>query len=63
VMSRRRQQREPQDRPPAVTEPVDVADGIPDRAAETPVWKYVVVAAVFVGIVSFLVTCLILGAP
>ena len=62
-MSRRRQQRDAQVRQPAVTEPVDVVDGIPDRSAKTPAWKYVVLAAVFVGIVSFLVTCLILGAP
>jgi len=62
-MSRRKQQRDAQARQPAVTEPVDVVDGIPDRSAKTPAWKYVVLAAVFVGIVSFLVACLILGAP
>ena len=62
-MSRRRQQRESQACQPAVTEPVDVVDGIPDRSAKTPAWRYVVLAAAFVGIVSFLVTCLILGAP
>ena len=62
-MSRRREQRESHARQPAVAEPVDVVDGIPDRSANPAAWKYVVLAAVFVGIVSFLVICLILGAP
>ena len=61
-MPRHRQQRDSQAPPPAVTEPVDVVEGIPDRSGRTPAWKYVVLAAIFVGWVSFLAVCLILGA-
>ena len=33
--------------PPPIPEPRDVVDGIPDRAARRPVWKYVLLAAAF----------------
>ena len=42
---------------PLPPEPVDVVDGIPDRAARTPAWKYIVIAAIFLAWVAFLVYC------
>lgn len=44
-----------------IVPPVDVVDGIPDRQANPPAWKYVLMAAIFLGWVGFLVYCLIAG--
>jgi len=47
---------------PAITLPVDVVDGIPDRAAKRPIWKYLVLLAIFLAWVGFLIYCLNAGA-
>ena len=44
-----------------IVPPVDVVDGIPDRQANPPRWKYALIAAIFLGWVGFLVYCLIAG--
>ncbi len=38
--------------------PRDVVDGIPDRAARRPLWKYLVIALVFLAWLAFLLYCL-----
>jgi len=35
------------DKPQTPPAPVDVVDGIPDRASRRPAWKYVAIVAVF----------------
>ena len=41
--------------------PRDVVDGIPDRAARRPLWKYLLVAAAFVGWLGVLGGMYVLG--
>ena len=48
---------------PRPTTPVDVVDGIPDRAAKPASWKYALIAALFVAWVAFLIFCQIAGQP
>ena len=45
------------------SDPVDVVDGIPDHSASARVWKYVLLAAIFVVWLGLLVLAAILGAP
>lgn len=40
---------------------IDSVDGIPDRAAQRPMWKYVLIAAIFLGWLAFLVYCAAAG--
>jgi hypothetical protein len=47
--------------PPQPTEPRDVIDGIPDRAASRPVWKYVLIGMIFLAWLAFLIYCLVAG--
>jgi len=42
-------------------EPVNVVDGIPDRRERTPVWKYVLIAVVFLAWLAFLIYCAAAG--
>jgi hypothetical protein len=49
--------------PAAIPEPRDVVDGIPDRSVSPRLWKYVLLACVFVAWVSFLLICLFVGSP
>ena len=49
--------------PPPIPEPRDVVDGIPDRAARRPVWKYVLLAVIFLAWMAFLVYCAVTGSP
>ncbi|MFA6132881.1 MAG: hypothetical protein WC869_02550 [Phycisphaerae bacterium] len=44
--------------PPA---PVDRVNGIPDRAARTPLWKYLLLAAILLGWLAFLIYCWVAG--
>lgn len=53
--------RPPREDPPAA--PMDVVDGIPDRSPYAALWKYLVLALIFLGWVAFLVYCRIAGAP
>lgn len=52
-------------KPPAAqpTTPVDVVDGIPDRATGTGKWKYALIATAFVAWVAFLIFCQNAGRP
>ena len=45
----------PQAAPPP--DPVDVVDGIPDRSAPQPAWKYAMLAAIMLGWMAFLLYC------
>ena len=47
--------------PPTPPTPKDVVDGIADRSANRPLWKYLLVAAVFVGWLGVLITLYLLG--
>lgn len=46
---------------PQPAPPRDVVDGIGDRAARRPAWKYLLVAAAFVGWMLILGALLLLG--
>jgi hypothetical protein len=48
---------------PPIADPVDVVDGIPDRSRNPRLWKYLVLAVLFLAWVAFLVFCLVWGAP
>jgi hypothetical protein len=49
--------------PAPVPTPVDAVDGIPDRQANPPKWKYVIVVAVFLVWLAFLIYCQLAGTP
>jgi hypothetical protein len=40
---------------------VDRVNGIPDRAARTPLWKYLLLAAILLGWLAFLIYCWVAG--
>jgi len=44
-----------------VPEPVNVVDGIPDRAAHRPMWTWILIAAVFLTWIAFLIYCQLAG--
>ncbi len=46
---------------PASPAPVDVVDGIPDRARSPARWKYVALALIFLAWIAFLIYCLLAG--
>ncbi len=46
---------------PTPLTPKDVIDGIADRIANRPLWKYLLVAAVFVAWLGVLITLYLLG--
>ena len=48
---------------PPGPEPRDVVDGIPDRAARRPTWKYVLLASAFAAWVAVLVALYFVGRP
>ena len=60
-------QAQPQFKPPEpnreIPSPVNVVDGIPDRAAKGPKWKYWALAVVFLLWVAFLIYCTFAGGP
>jgi len=64
-MSKRRakpRQSDPPRKPkPDLPPPVNVVDGIPDRAEHAPLWKYLAVAGVFLAWLAFLVYCAAAG--
>lgn len=62
-MSQQKQQKSavPPQENELIAPPTDLVDGIPDRQANPPLWKYVLIAAIFIGWVSFLVYCLLAG--
>lgn len=43
--------------PPAVPEPVDMVDGIPDRSANRGLWKYALIGLIFLAWLVFLLYC------
>lgn len=43
------------------TDPVDVVDGIPDRAAVRPAWKYIAIGLIFLAWVAFLIYSVLAG--
>lgn len=49
------------DRQAASPKPIDVVDGVPDRSARAPVWKYVLIALIGVSWWSFLIYCWFAG--
>lgn len=63
-MSRRnRDKKEPAAPKPAAPEkksptPIDVVEGIPDRSATRPLWKYLLIAGVFLAWIGFLIYCI-----
>ena len=61
-MASRKKKRSRQDSPPADSAEAAVVDGIPDRG-ERRLWKYILIAVIFVGWLGFLVACMIVGAP
>ncbi len=46
---------------PAPPAPVDLVDGIPDRAKSPARWKYVALALIFLAWMAFLIYCLLAG--
>lgn len=56
---------EPAKDPQAKTEeyrpPMDVVDGLADREAKPPRWKYILIAAIYMAWVAFLIYCLLAG--
>jgi hypothetical protein len=44
-------------------QPVDVVDGIPDRAIERPTWRFVLLGAIFALWVAFLIYVAAAGGP
>ena len=62
-MCARRKSPSPRRQGPPVREPVDVADGIPDRTSHPALWKYLVLALIFIAWLCLLVLCGIAGAP
>ena len=48
-------------RPSPLSPPRDVVDGIPDRVARRPLWKYLLVAAAFVGWLGVLLLLYLIG--
>ena len=48
---------------PAPPRPVDVVDGIPDRAARAPLWRYLLLVGLFLAWLGFLIYCAAAGAP
>ena len=46
---------------PEIPQPVDVVDGIPDRSARRPLWKYILIGVLFLAWVAFLVYCHLAG--
>ena len=47
----------------AIPQPVDVHEGVPDRAANRPAWRWVAMIVLFVAWISFLVYCWLGGNP
>lgn len=48
--------------PPAkLPQPVDVTEGIPDRDASVSAWKIILLAAIFLGWLTFLIYCWLAG--
>lgn len=50
----------PHSHPPLVP-PIDVVDGVPDHAPKAPVWKYALLAGLFLAWVGFLILVRVLG--
>ena len=46
---------------PEPPRPRDVSDGIPDRAAKRPAWKYIALAGVFVAWLAVLIALYWIG--
>ncbi len=46
---------------PKLHAPIDVVDGIADREAKPPRWKYLLIAAIFLAWVGFLLYCKLAG--
>jgi len=47
----------------APPEPVDVVDGVPDRAARAPLWRYLLLLGIFLAWLGFLIYCAAAGNP
>ena len=62
-MSKRDKDDSKQDPAKRVPQGRDVVDGIPDRSARSPVWAYLLLAAVFLAWLAFLVYCQFGGRP
>jgi hypothetical protein len=43
--------------------PVDIVDGIPDRAIERPTWRFVLLGAIFAAWIAFLIYVAAAGGP
>ena len=63
-MSKRAKKQSPaKDKAPQPPQPVDVVDGVPDRAENPPKWKYFALLGIFAAWVAFLVYCHLAGGP
>ena len=68
-MSKKRQKHQKRPQPPSQadqprpSDPVNVADGIPDRSEHCRLWKYLLLAAIFAAWIAFLVYCQVTAAP
>jgi|GEM_PF-1735267 len=51
----------PPERERPAPQPVDVVDGVPDRAPSRPLWKLLLLAGIFLAWVAFLVYCAVAG--
>lgn len=64
--ARRRQSRKQEDSPRKAEqprEPVNLVDGMPDHSQHPALWKYLVLAAIFLAWLGFLVYCQLAGGP
>lgn len=52
---------QPTGRTPPPPEPIDMVDGIPDRAARAPLWRYLLLVAVGLAWIAVLVYCWLAG--
>jgi hypothetical protein len=48
-------------RPLQAPDPVDVVDGMPARSPARPAWRYLLMAAAYLGWLAFLVYCWLAG--
>jgi len=63
VSARQKKRAAPSPPGPTPADPADVVEGLPDRSSAPRLWKYLLLALIFVGWVCFLVVCQMTGNP